>query len=186
MSNLPDLDAEELKFLAIQASGQKLSDQALLYLKQAILRAPQRGDLFYLMAAEHAQLGMYDRAAEEMEHAIQLAPDLHTARLQLGMLHLGAARVEAAQNALRPLRELAPEHPLHHFGAGLLHLMHDQFPECRAALETGIALNVENPALNGDMKKVIDALPPADDASTPPPAGGNVWLSAYRKDEGLN
>jgi tetratricopeptide (TPR) repeat protein len=186
MSKPADLDAEELKFLAIQASGQKLADQALLYLKQAILRAPQRGDLYYLMAAEHAQLGMYDRAAEEMEHAIQLSPELHTARLQLGMLHLGAARVEAAQLALRPLQELAPEHPLHQFGAGLLHLMHDQFSECRAALETGIALNVENPALNGDMKKIIDALPAADAGQAAPPASGNVWLSAYRKDEGAS
>src|SRR5690349_3947874 len=86
MSTQPDLDAEELKFLAMQASRQNLGDQALLYLKRAIQRAPERGDLYYLMAAEHAQLGMLERAMEEMERALALSAELHTARLQLALL----------------------------------------------------------------------------------------------------
>jgi hypothetical protein len=60
--------------------------------------------------------------------------------------------------------------------------MQDRFEECRAALEHGIALNAENPALNGDMNKLLNALPAAD-APEPEPPSGNVWLSAYRRDE---
>jgi tetratricopeptide (TPR) repeat protein len=128
---------------------------------------------------------MLERAMEEMERALALSAELHTARLQLALLYLGAQRVEDARRVLQPLQELAPDHALHHFGFGLQYLMQDRFAECRAALEQGIALNVENPALNTDMGKLLDALPALDGSQAPPP-GGNVWLSAYRRDAGPN
>lgn len=175
-----DLDADELKFLAIQASRGNQSEQALVYLKQAIGKAPQNGELHYLLAAEHAQLGMYDRAAEEMERALALTPALHTARLQLGLLYLTQARVELSASTLEPLATLADDDCFRHFSLGLLHLMQDRFTSCRAALTTGIALNVQNQALNGDMQKILDALPPDPDQAQ---TDGNVWLSAYRQND---
>lgn len=179
-----ELDPQELKFLAIQASRGSQADQALLYLKHAIRTAPQDGELHYLLAAEHAQLGMYDRAAEEMEHALVLAPDMHTARLQLGLLYLTQANVEASTRTLAPLEALEENNCFRLFSAGLLHLMHDRFPACRAALTEGIMRNVQNDALNADMQKIIDALPPA--ASETAPADSNVWLSAYKQNDTPN
>jgi tetratricopeptide (TPR) repeat protein len=175
----PELDAEELKFLAIQASQREEPQQALLYLKHAITQSPQDGELHYLLAAEHAQLGMYDRAAHEMTQALQLKPDMHTARLQLALLHLGAARVEAASADIEVLKKLDANSCFHHFGHGLDHLMHDRFGPCRQALERGIALNHANAALNGDMQKIIAALPEQDDADP----DGSIWLSAYREND---
>jgi tetratricopeptide (TPR) repeat protein len=176
-----DLDPQELKYLAIQASRGNQSDQALIYLKHAIQRAPQDGELHYLLAAEHAQLGMYDRAAEEMERALALAPGLHTARLQLGLLYLTQAQVEASTRTLEPLTALADDNCFRHFSLGLLHLMQDRFAACRAALTQGIALNVQNDALNGDMQKILDALPPPEPDQAQ--ADGNVWLSAYKQND---
>jgi tetratricopeptide (TPR) repeat protein len=160
MNSNTDLDPQELKFLAIQASRDNHADQALIYLKQAIRHAPADGELHYLLAAEHAQLGIYDRAAEGMERALALTPGLHTARLQLGLLYLTQANVEASTRTLAPLAERKDGNYFGLFALGLLHLMHDRFPACRAALTQGIALNEENDALNGDMKKILDALPP--------------------------
>jgi Flp pilus assembly protein TadD len=174
-----ELDAQELKFLAMQASRDGSPEQALMYLKHALQAAPEDGELLYLLAAEHAQIGMYDRAAEEMTRALALRPDMHTARLQLGLLHLGAARVDAATDTLRPLTTLDADDPFHHFALGLEHLMHDRFSACRRALEQGIALNHANAPLNGDMRKIIDALP-ADSGAQ---GEGNVWLSAYQQDD---
>jgi len=176
-----ELDPQELKFLAIQASRGNQSDQALLYLKQAIRQAPQDGELHYLLAAEHAQLGMYDRAADEMEHALTLAPGMHTARLQLGLLYLTEANVEASTRTLEPLSLLEEDNCFRLFSAGLLHLMHDRFPECRAALTRGIARNVQNDALNGDMQKILDALPPP--VTEAMPTDSNVRVPAYKRSD---
>jgi tetratricopeptide (TPR) repeat protein len=162
MNSNSSLDPEELKFLAIRASRSKQADQALLYLKQAISAKPQDGELYYLLAAEHAQLGMIDRAADEMEHALLLAPGMHTARLQLGLLYLTQANVEASIRTLEPLFLLKEDNCYRLFSAGLVHLIHDRFPACRAALTQGIACNAQNDALNGDMQKILDALPPPE------------------------
>ena len=178
------LDPEELKFLAIQASRSKQADQALLFLKQAISAKPQDGELYYLLAAEHAQLGMYDRATDEMEHALLLSPGMHTARLQLGLLYLTLANVEATSRTLEPLSTLEADNCYRLFSDGLLHLMHDRFPACRDALTRGIARNTQNDALNGDMQKILDALPPPVPESAA--AEGNFWLSAYRQDDTPN
>lgn len=186
MSMPPDLDAEELKFLAIQASRNKQSHQALIYLKEALVRSPRQGDLYYLIGAEHAQLGMYERAADEMEHALALSPQLHMARLQLALLHLSLGRSEAAMRVLQPLEQLGAEHALYQFGQGLQHLLHERFTPCRHALEKGMALNTDNPSLNADIGKLLNALPAEPVRSDLPPGeapAGNVWLAAYRQDK---
>lgn len=185
MSADTDLDPQELKCLALQSSRAQRPDQALSYLKLAVRQAPDDGELHYLLGAEHAQLGMYDRAAEEMAHALALAPGMHTARLQLGLLYLTQAQVAASADTLAPLTELSENDCFRHFALGLLDLMHDRFPECRLALGRGIALNILNEPLNADMRKIIDALPPPDSATPPSPADPeeNVWLSAYKQND---
>lgn len=152
-------DAQELKFLALQATRRGQSDQALLYLKRAISHAPQDGELHYLLAAEHAQLGLYDRAAAEMAHALVLAPGMHTARLQLGLLYLTQARLDDSSETLAPLAALPKDNCYRLFSLGLLHLVNDRFSECRDALTQGMLHNDQNDALNGDMQKILDALP---------------------------
>lgn len=185
MSAETDLDPQELKYLALQSSRAQRPDQALNYLKLAIRQAPEDGELHYLLGAEHAQLGMYDRAAEEMAHALTLAPGMHTARLQLGLLYLTQAQVAASTETLAPLTVLPENDCFRYFAIGLLDLAHDRFPECRVALGRGIALNILNEPLNADMRKIIDALPPPDAETKPSQAGPeeNVWLSAYRQND---
>jgi tetratricopeptide (TPR) repeat protein len=179
MNNDIDLDADELKYLAIQASRNSETEHALMYLKHAIRQRPADGELLYLLAAEHAQLGMYDRAAEEMTAALECNPEMHTARLQLGLLHLTAGRIDAARSMLQRLAGLGAESYFSYFATGLECLIQDQFPACRAALERGISINDENPALNGDMQKIIDALPLTNQPETSD--ASSVWLSGYER-----
>ena len=188
------LDAEELLQLAIRASEANRHEEALSFLKRAIEQAPNDGKLYYMLGAEHAQIGLYDRAAEEMAKAVQLAPELHTAHFQLGLLHLTSGRVPQAEAAWKPLDTLGADHPLYVFKTGLLHLVRDEFEECAKHLKRGIALNTANPALNNDMQRVlgdvekrlgVPTAPPAE-AATPTPLKKKVsqpahtLLSAYR------
>ncbi|SRR6266446_2909251 len=149
------LDVDELLQLALQASKENRNEQSITYLKRALDLKPREGRLHYMLAAEHAQMGLYDRAAEEMAKAVELDSSLVTAHFQLGLLHLTSGRVAQAESAWRPLDKLGPDHFLHLFKTGMLHLARDEFKECKSCLERGIKANNFNEALNVDMRRVL-------------------------------
>lgn len=184
----PKLSAEELLHLAMESSKKDNTESAITYLKRAIELKPEDGRAHYLLAAEHAQIGMYDQAVEEMEHAVRLDPTLHTASFQLGLIHLTSARIDQAIAAWAALNELGENNFLYLFKTGLEHLIRDEFDQCVAYLERGIKLNNINLALNNDMQRVITSTqekvkelglqPPPDDQ--PPPTGTHhAFISAY-------
>src|SRR5258708_1433265 len=114
--------------------------------------------MHYLLGAEHAQIGLYDRAVEEIAKAVELDPKLTTARFQLGLLHLTSGRVEQAERAWAALEDLESGNALRLFKTGLLHLARDEFAECASYLTKGIAANKENPTLNKDMQQVLSSI----------------------------
>lgn len=187
------LDAQELLQLAIRASESNRHEDALSFLKRALDQAPNDAKLHYMLGAEHAQIGLYDRAAEEMAKAVALDPALHTAHFQLGLLHITSGRVPQADAAWKALDALGEENPLYLFKTGLLHLVRDEFEQCSSFLKRGISLNTFNQALNNDMQRVLDdvaarmapAAPAAATAEAPlkqkvaQPA--HVLLSAYQE-----
>jgi tetratricopeptide (TPR) repeat protein len=109
----------------------------------------------YLLGAELAQAGHYDRAVQEMQAAVQMQPDLHTATLQLGLLHLTRNEPANAIATWQPLGQLDAEAPLRLFKEGLEALIYDDFELCAQLITRGIAANHVNPALNRDMQLVV-------------------------------
>lgn len=172
------LDQDELLQLAKNASGADDSATALAYLKEAVSRADATGAAHYLLGAEYAQIGMYERAVNEMESALALDPALTTARLQLGLLWIGGGAVDRADSVLAPLAELAADDPLRHFGAGLQRLIKNQLDDAAARLEQGIALNGSNAALNKDMRKIIDEIARVRAGGAPQPAAAQAPSAA--------
>jgi tetratricopeptide (TPR) repeat protein len=186
------LDAEELLHLALKASGENGHEESITYLKRALELKPNEGRLHYMLAAEHAQMGLYDRAAQEMTKAVELDPSLVTAHFQLGLLHVTSGRVEEAEAAWRPLDKLGEGHFLRLFKSGMLHLVRDEFKESAECLEKGIQANTFNEALNNDMRKVLRDVQErlgkqpdtaSDSTVRPLPTAGRV-LSAYRDHRG--
>lgn len=192
MSNsiLAGLDQAELMQLALQAGAAGEAGGAIAYLKEAVARPDATAQAHYLLGAEYAQLGMFDRASGEMEAALALDQTLYTARLQLGLLWLGANQAARAADVLAPLREAGVPAALQHFGGGLLQLIADDLAGARAELEQGMAANTVNPPLNGDMQRIVDeinarlaagAAAPAAAATPAEPEGDgqHLLLSAY-------
>ena len=191
------LDQAELQQLALNASAANDSASAIAYWKEAVSRADATAQSHYLLGAEYAQIKMYDRAIGEMEAAIALDPALSIARLQLGMLWLGANDAARAADVLRTLDELGSGDPLRQFGAGLRHLIREELPEALRCLGEGVTLNTANPPLNHDMQSVMrqielvqagaatttGATAAAAPASAPAEAGADdsqhILLSAY-------
>lgn len=187
------LDQIELLQLASRASAGGAAGHAIGYLKEAVSRSDASGAAHYLLGAQYAQVGLYDRAIAEMEAAIALDPALSTARLQLGLLWLSSGNRDMASQVLSGLADLVADDPLRLFGAGLCHLIKGEFAEATRCLTEGIARNTRNEALNIDMQKIADqaaragaAVPPAAlaDADGAPPqneedGGLHMLLSAY-------
>lgn len=164
---------------------------ALRLLQEAVQAHPDDPRLLLLLAAELVHAQEIDRAEAAYTAALQLAPDFAIARFQLGLLQFTSARPAVAMATWAPLEALGEDHPLRLFKNGLELLGQDRFAEARQWLERGIAKNAENPALNRDMRMVLDRMatlapegrPPG--AAEPPDPGdgqGHVLISSYRKD----
>jgi tetratricopeptide (TPR) repeat protein len=178
------LDADELLHLAVDAAKRDQHEDAIGFLKRAIELKPDHAKAHYFLAAEHAQIGMFDRAVEEMAKSVELDPTLYTAHFQLGLLHLTSGRAAEAIVAWAPLDPLGDGHPLFLFKSGLESMARDEFDACRDYLTRGMAVNNLNPELNTDMQRVLEQLPPsAAAASAATPGAGHVLLSGYHSDD---
>lgn len=198
-----NLDGPELLHLALEASGRSDHGAAIGYLKQALdlpagstATSTDYAKYLYMLGAEYAQIGMMDRAAEHMAKAIEMDPDLHTARFQLGLLHITCAQPAQALSVLAPLEKLPEDSAFHHFGMGLQYLVQDQVGLCRKALERGIELNAAsatpNLPLNADMQRLLASMAENGDgtqnvvAMGSPNAEAGFLMSAYSRSNGVN
>src|SRR5262249_47474207 len=103
------LDVDELKYLALKAMKSNKDEEAIRLLKEANALSPDNAELIYLLGAMHAQIGMVPRAIEEIAGALALAPDLHGARFQLGLLYFSSRDFTRAKGVWAPLIEKLAE-----------------------------------------------------------------------------
>jgi tetratricopeptide (TPR) repeat protein len=127
-------------------------------LRRAAVADPRNGEIRYLLGVELAQHRRYDDAVLELSAAVALDPLLHTARFQLGLLHLTMAQPHHATAVLAPLENLEESAALKHFKRGLEALAVDDLAAAVASLERGMQLNVDNAPLNADMKMLTDRI----------------------------
>lgn len=177
------LDADEYLHLAINASQAGNHHAALEHLHKALDQAPGHTAARYFLAAEHAELGLYERACKEMEELLLIAPDMAIACFQLGLLNLQLERPQEARQAFSNLSESTTDESLRDFSRAYIHLLDEQQREAMDLLSQGIS-TCSNPALKADMARVLASLSTsqADQAVTdgsPAP----VYLGAYRTAE---
>jgi tetratricopeptide (TPR) repeat protein len=185
-----NLVSEELLHLAMHADNH---EHAIDYLKRILEISDDNGKAYYLLGAIHAEIGMFERATQEITRAIELEPNLPTAHFQLGLLHVTSGRIEEAEQAWRPLDHFGESDPLFLFKRGMLHLVNDEYDACIDDLNQGIALNNLNEALNNDMRNIIEKVELARTTQSVAPkspktqaindAGRHILLSAYQQDD---
>jgi tetratricopeptide (TPR) repeat protein len=145
-----------------------MNTNELLRLRAAIHRDPANAELRYLLGAELAQRHEYDEAAAQMRTALDINPQLHFARLQLGMLYLTMAQPDDSLAVWAPLEQLEETAALKAFKRGLEALVHDDFPACIGHLRRGIDLNTQNATLNDDMSQLIERVKDGSVIAPPP------------------
>lgn len=157
MEHIDKLEPDELMHLALHASSNNRPDEAIGLLKDLLTKTPHNANALYLLGALHAEIGMYDRAKEEISKALEYDPSLTPARFQLGLLYLTSGNVNLAGDTWSDLDELGENDCFLLFKRGLLSLAQDRFDSCIDDLSQGIALNSFNEALNKDMSRILEA-----------------------------
>ncbi len=120
-----------------------------------IARFPEDPRLHFMRGSLLAGSGRPIEAHGSLARAVELAPDFHLARYQLGFFELTSGEVDEALSTWGPLLRLPEGAYLRRFVEGLTHLIRDEFGEAIACLRSGIALNRENEPLNNDIRLVI-------------------------------
>lgn len=182
-----NLDNDELLRTALDAINHARSADALSLLKTLVERDPANAFGHYLMAAEHMQLGMVDRAEEGFRRVVGLAPDFPIARFQLGQLYLVKGDEASAISTLTPLTALHTGTALSFYAKGLVAAASGDAASAIDELRAGLACEQEIPALAGDMQRLLAsflASQNGDSALPESPVAGSaapLYLSGYGK-----
>lgn len=173
------LDATEYLHLAMHASQEDNHHAALGYLKEALQLEPDNARALYFLGAEHAQLGLFERALGEMLQAVQRDPNLDIAWFQAGLLGLQLQRPDQARAAFAELCRRGTDRGVRCFAQGYLDLLNEQPATAAENFEQGLQ-SCHNAALAADMRRVLDSLVNPGSGDNPPSAEGQVYLGAYR------
>lgn len=181
-------DKDEYLQLAIESVRRSDHGAALAYLKEGAARHPDDARIAYMLGAEHAQIGLYDRAEAEMARAIDLDPSLHTARFQLGLLQLTQAKAIEAGNTWRGLDVLPEGNALRLFRDGLEALAAERYEDARTIIQAGLGANNFSAELNRDMESLLGRIPDSGTSGTAEDGeeSSHVWLNAYQNSNQAN
>lgn len=151
------LDAEEYLALAINASKNGEHHASLEHLDKVLTLEPENANAIYLQAAEHAELGLYDRAIKGIEKALILNENIELARFQLGMLYLQKDENNEAQQHFSYLIDKTHNEDLSLFSEGMLALSMANVNHAQEKFTAGLLLKASYPALNNTIKNIIDS-----------------------------
>ncbi len=175
------LDAQEYLHLAIKSSQAGSHQAALEQLHHCLALEPDNAAANFLMAAEHAELGLFERAIDGMEKALSINPGLELASFQLAMLYFQNGEEHKAQALWDKLGNTTEDKSLQLFSTGLSLLCKNETEQAVAFLQHGIAENTANPAINqliDNIVKYIDSLPEKH-TNEQSESGDRFYLGAY-------
>ena len=150
--------ARRLMDAGIAASRSNDSALALGLFAQASAAMPGWGLPHFLSGSEYAALGDWAKAEAELANAVLLAPGLHLARYQLGLLQFSSARAAVALVTWQPLLGSQEEPSLSDFVQGFAALAQGLFDEARGHFRRGLSHASVNPSVAGDIGKVLEKL----------------------------
>jgi tetratricopeptide (TPR) repeat protein len=148
-------EADTLVQAGLAASQAGDAQQALHLFARASAVNPASAVPHFLIGSEYAALGEVDQAEAALANAVLLAPALHIARYQLGLLQFCSGRAAMALVSWGPLLQLDEANPLLYFVRGFAALAQEDFTAAEASFETGLLLNRGNAALSADIEKVL-------------------------------
>jgi tetratricopeptide (TPR) repeat protein len=163
------LDAEEYFHLALHASSTQDYHSCLTYLHETLKQQPRHAQATYLLAVQHAELGLTGRAIAGIREALALEPGLDAkardiAGFQLGLLLLfDAGRVGEAREQFIRMSDNA-DHALRTCAEALVALADNDYARAIEMLHLALSRASGNIALSVLMQRLIERLSTKDQA----------------------
>jgi DNA-binding CsgD family transcriptional regulator len=178
-------DADEYLHLALHASSVGNHHACMTYLKELLQQQPAHAFAIHLLATQHAELGLYERAIKGMTAALAINPQLQIARFQLGMLLLDRQRATEAKQQFAMLAD-TQDPALRLYCRALTALADGNAPLASERLTSGLACKQANPAMASQMRRVLELLSRNGEATGDELGGAErpLSLGAYRQTPG--
>jgi tetratricopeptide (TPR) repeat protein len=163
---------EELVSEGLQASQSNDSERAIDLWTQAATLSPSPGILHFLIGSEWAATGRFDHAEAEFANAVLLDSSLLVARYQLGLIQFSSGRAAVAlltwEALLQEDTSKQDAKALAAFVRGHAALAQDDFAQALEQYQLGLDCSVSNPALAGDVRKMMSRIAELGKASSAP------------------
>lgn len=160
------LDAEEYFYLALHASEVGDHHACMTYLEEVLQRQPRNARAIYLLAVQHAELGLTQRAIAGIKTALSIEPDLEVARFQLGLLLLFDSKQPAeAKDYLERLRG-SEDRALRAYAEALIAMVDNQPAVARQKLAIGLSESSPGAPLAMLMRRLLEHMLNGADAAT--------------------
>lgn len=154
------LDNEELLRLSLAAINGGRDAQAVVMLKTLLERDPRHAHAHHLLAAQHAQMGLHDRAEAGFRAVLEVAPDSAIVRFQLGQLLVMKGAADEARQVLTPVARQSDS--LGAYARAMMAAASDDTAATIECLRAGFDLPQEFPALTADMRRLSEQLQQQD------------------------
>ncbi len=159
------LDAEEYFHLALHASSMGDHHACMTYLEEVLQQQPRNARALYLLAVQHAELGLTQRAITGIKTALTIEPDLELARFQLGLLLLFDSKQPAeAKDYLERLR-FSTNVALRAYSQAMIAIVDNEPTLARQQLAIGLSETSPESTLSMLMRRLFERLLNGPDAT---------------------
>jgi tetratricopeptide (TPR) repeat protein len=152
------LDAEEYFHLALHASAVGDHHACMTYLEEVLQREPRNARAIYLLAVQHAELGLTQRATAGIKTALMIEPDLELARFQLGLLLLFDNNEPVEARGYLDRLRTSQNRALRAYAEALIAICHNQLTLARQKLAVGLSESSPDSPLALLMRRVFESL----------------------------
>ena len=176
------LDVEEYWQLAMHAGAARDHHAALTYLKKLLGLQPGHVDAMYLLALQHAEIGLTPRAIDGLKRVVAREPDFAVARFQLGMLLVRAGEVAAARREFATFRS-HPDQALCMFADGMTAVADKNHAVAVQKIRNGLSISLSGTPMWATMRSLLEMLTSAQEpaaTSTHASQGSEAVVQAYR------
>lgn len=177
-------DIDEYLHLALHANAKRDPHACIGYLKEALRLEPQNPRATYLLAIQHADLGLIDRGIAGLTKVTTLEPGFELARLQLALLLIDRDRVADARAELASSRASA-DPAVCDFAEGMMLAIDGRLSDAIEKMKAILALPASHKALSILARQMVAKLEEgkADGPRATPPGaaenGSRLFMGAY-------
>jgi hypothetical protein len=130
----------------------------MTYLEEVLQRQPRNARAIYLLAVQHAELGLTARAAAGIKTALLIEPDLELARFQLGLLLLFDNNEPIEAKGYLDRLRTSQNRALRAYAEAMIAICDNQMSLARQKLVVGLSESSPDSPLALLMRRVFESM----------------------------